>query len=111
MGVAGALGALKRLSTKGGTLRSVLSGNLQGIGEIKVNSIAASELLDLEVAAFGDHHSVLADLVRVAVSAAQTKYGHEFEGTDIVLIGDTPLNVEAALAAGDGVLNALDHPW
>ncbi|GAA1496360.1 HAD hydrolase-like protein [Paeniglutamicibacter kerguelensis] len=65
-----------------------------------MDCIGAAGLLDLDVAAFGDHHTVRADLVQTAVAAAMAKYGHAFEGKDVVLIGDTPLDVEAALAAG-----------
>lgn len=96
----GALEVVERLSVERGIVQSVLSGNLRRIGMLKVDNIGASKYLDLDVAAFGDHHEVRADLVRVAVAAARVKYGHAFEGNDVVLIGDTPLDVEAALSAG-----------
>lgn len=96
----GALEVLTRLGTETAVIQSVLSGNLRRIGQIKVASIGASALLDLDVAAFGDHHTVRGDLVQVAASAAKNKYGHTFAGQDIILIGDTPLDVEAALSAG-----------
>ncbi|WP_368665612.1 haloacid dehalogenase-like hydrolase [Homoserinimonas sp. OAct 916] len=104
----GALRALERLSTEGGIIQSVLSGNLRRIGRIKVDSIGASAYLDLDVAAFGDHHEIRADLVRIAVAAAEAKYGHVFGGQDIVLIGDTPLDIEAALNAGANAIGVAN---
>lgn len=96
----GALEVLERLSVESGIIQSVLSGNLRRIGRIKVDSIGASAYLDLDVAAFGDHHEVRADLVRLAAASAEKKYGDAFEGQNVVLIGDTPLDIEAALSAG-----------
>ncbi|MDQ2742526.1 MAG: haloacid dehalogenase-like hydrolase [Chloroflexota bacterium] len=96
----GALEVLTQLGTETAVIQSVLSGNLRRIGQIKVDSIGASALLDLDVAAFGDHHTVRGDLVQVAATAAKNKYGHTFAGHDIILIGDTPLDIEAALSAG-----------
>lgn len=96
----GALEVLIQLGADTTVIQSVLSGNLRRIGQIKVDSIGASALLDLDVAAFGDHHTVRGDLVQVAATAAKKKYGHTFAGQDIILIGDTPLDIEAALSVG-----------
>ncbi len=45
-------------------------------------------------------HEVRAKLVAVARHAARQAYGTDFSGSSTVLVGDTPLDVEAALAAG-----------
>jgi phosphoglycolate phosphatase len=56
--------------------------------------------LDLDVGAYGDHHEVRAELVHLARARACAAYGREFGGRATVLVGDTPLDVEAALATG-----------
>jgi phosphoglycolate phosphatase len=58
------------------------------------------EHLDLEVGAYGDVHEVRAELVPVARQAARAAYGADFGGRSTVLVGDTPLDVPAALATG-----------
>jgi len=45
-------------------------------------------------------HEVRAELVHVARRAAGSAYGADFSGPATVLVGDTPLDVAAALAAG-----------
>ena len=56
--------------------------------------------LDLDAGAYGDVHEVRAELVTVARRAARRLYGLDFPGAATVLVGDTPLDVEAALATG-----------
>jgi phosphoglycolate phosphatase-like HAD superfamily hydrolase len=45
-------------------------------------------------------HEVRAELVPVARQAARRAYGADFGGRSTVLVGDTSLDVAAALAAG-----------
>src|SRR5262249_41981023 len=56
--------------------------------------------LDLEVGSYGDQHEIRAELVAPARAAAAAAYGQDFGGTATVLVGDTPLDVAAALATG-----------
>jgi phosphoglycolate phosphatase-like HAD superfamily hydrolase len=56
--------------------------------------------LDLDAGAYGEDHEARAELVPVARDAARRTYGLDFPGPATVLIGDTPLDVEAALASG-----------
>jgi phosphoglycolate phosphatase-like HAD superfamily hydrolase len=56
--------------------------------------------LDLDAGAYGDVHEVRAELVTAARHAARQLYGLDFPGAATVLVGDTPLDVEAALATG-----------
>ncbi|MGA9313761.1 MAG: HAD hydrolase-like protein, partial [Solirubrobacteraceae bacterium] len=44
--------------------------------------------------------AVRADLVDVARRNAAARHGHDFGGRATVLVGDTPSDVEAALATG-----------
>jgi len=56
--------------------------------------------LDLDVGAYGNESAIRADLVGLARQRATAAYGAEFGGEATVLVGDTPLDVAAALAAG-----------
>jgi phosphoglycolate phosphatase-like HAD superfamily hydrolase len=57
--------------------------------------------VDLEIGGYGsDPHTTRADLVAVARDKAQRLRGVGIEAADTILIGDTPLDIEAAHGAG-----------
>ncbi len=95
----GAAAAIAALAAAGAR-QSVLTGNIRPLAALKLAAAGLGEHLDLDVGAYGDVHEVRAELVPVARQAAQAAYGADFEGTATVLIGDTPLDVTAALATG-----------
>ncbi|MGW3373263.1 HAD family hydrolase [Streptomyces hydrogenans] len=95
----GAHGALAALAEVPGTVQSVLTGNLRRIGMVKLSAVGLRDHLDLEVASFGDDHLVRAELVEVSRERAAARHCGADAGA-VVLVGDTPLDVEAALAAG-----------
>jgi phosphoglycolate phosphatase len=81
-------------------VQSLLTGNIRPLAEIKLGPLGLTEHLDLDVGAYGDAHEVRAELVPLARSRAARAYGHDFDGQATVLVGDTPLDVAAALATG-----------
>jgi len=83
-------------------VQSLLTGNVRRIAEVKLGPFGLTTHLDLDSGAYGWSHTVRARLVDVARSAAHERHGRRFDRT--VLIGDTPLDVEAALAGGAGVV-------
>ena len=87
-------------AAEGGIRQSVLTGNIRPLAALKLRQAGLNEHLDLDVGAYGDVHEVRAELVPVARLAASQVYGADFGGRSTVLVGDTPLDVEAALAAG-----------
>jgi phosphoglycolate phosphatase len=88
----------------GGIRQSVLTGNIRPLAALKLRQAGLNDHLDLDVGAYGDVHEVRAELVPVARLAASQAYGADFGGWSTVLVGDTPLDVEAALAAGARVV-------
>ena len=84
--------------------QSVLTGNIRPLAALKLRLAGLGDHLDLDVGAYGDVHEVRAELVTVARRAARQAYGADFSGSSTVLVGDTPLDVEAALAAGARVV-------
>ncbi|HUJ04823.1 MAG TPA: HAD hydrolase-like protein [Streptosporangiaceae bacterium] len=121
-GAADALGALAALGARapqpvpagGGTagcgtagrlaaplvVQSLLTGNVRALAEVKLAPLGLTAHLDLNVGAYGNENAVRSELVYLARSRAAAAYGTEFGGQATVLVGDTPLDVEAALAAG-----------
>jgi len=95
----GAAAAVAALAAAG-LRQSVLTGNIRPLAAVKLAAAGLGEHLDLDVGAYGDAHEIRAELVTVARRAARAAYGADFTGPSTVLIGDTPLDVAAALATG-----------
>jgi phosphoglycolate phosphatase len=84
-------------------LQSLLTGNVRALAEVKLGSLGLTTHLDLEIGAYGDEHEIRAELVHLARSRAAAAFGAgpgAVDGERTVLVGDTPLDVEAALATG-----------
>jgi phosphoglycolate phosphatase len=99
----GAAAAITALAQPG-IHQSVLTGNIRPAAALKLELAGLGGLLDLDAGAYGDVHEVRAELVTVARDAAARAYGGSFAGPATVLVGDTPLDVEAALATGARVV-------
>ena len=95
----GAAAAIAALAAAGAR-QSVLTGNIRPLAAVKLAAAGLGEQLDLNVGAYGDTHEVRAELVPVARRAARAAYGTDFGGRSTVLVGDTPLDVAAALDTG-----------
>ena len=85
---------------RGPLVQSVLTGNMQATAAAKLAALDLDQFLDLRVGAYGDAHEIRADLVPLARARAAAAYGGDFAGRATVLIGDTPLDIEAAQLAG-----------
>ena len=85
---------------RGPLVQSVLTGNMQATAVAKLAALDLDQFLDLRVGAYGDAHEIRADLVPLARARAAAAYGGDFAGRATVLIGDTPLDIEAAQLAG-----------
>jgi phosphoglycolate phosphatase len=101
--MAGAPEAIAALASAG-VRQSVLTGNIRPLAALKLRRAGLGEHLDLDAGAYGDVHEVRAELVAVARRAASRAYGTDFAGQSTVLVGDTPLDVAAALATGARVV-------
>jgi phosphoglycolate phosphatase len=91
-------------------VQSVLTGNVRAIAEAKLDAVGLSGYLDLTVGAYGEYHEVRAELVHLARGQAAAAYGREFAGAATVLVGDTPLDVAAALATGARAVGVATGP-
>jgi phosphoglycolate phosphatase len=85
---------LEALNERDDVVQSLLTGNIESNAALKVSAFGLERWLDFEVGAYGsDPHERRSDLVAVARKRAAAKYGAP---TGAVLVGDTPLDVEAA---------------
>ena len=83
--------------------QSVVTGNIRLLAEVKLAALGLRNGLDLCIGAYGDDHEDRTELVQVARRRAAAVHGRTpaaFAGTSTVVVGDTPLDVTAALAAG-----------
>ncbi len=97
--LAGAAEAIAALAAAG-IRQSVLTGNIRPMAALKLSRAGLHDHLDLDAGAYGDAHEVRSELVTAARRAASQVYGADFSGAATVLVGDTPLDVEAALVTG-----------
>ena len=105
-GAAAALSALARYAPREANghepslvvVQSVLTGNVRQIAEVKLSAAGLDSHLDLGIGAYGESHEVRAELVHLARANAARQYGADFAGEQTVLVGDTELDVAAALA-------------
>ncbi len=85
--------------------QSVLTGNIRPVAEVKLAALGLRDPLDLRIGAYGDDHEERTELVRVARRRATAAHVRSacpagFQGPATVVVGDTPLDISAALAAG-----------
>jgi phosphoglycolate phosphatase-like HAD superfamily hydrolase len=88
---------------RGRVHQSVLTGNIRPVAEVKLAALGLRDGLDLCIGAYGDDHEVRSELVQVARRRAAAVHGGspaKFGGAATVVVGDTPLDIEAALTAG-----------
>lgn len=106
----GVAAALARLSAMP-VVQSVLTGNLQPIAKIKLDLMQLAHFLDLDVGAYGSDHHRRAELVPFAVARAEQRYNHRFAHADVVVIGDTPNDIDCGRAVGARTIAVATGPF
>jgi len=112
----GAAAALAALAS--GAHQTVLTGNVRAVAEVKLAALGLRDPLDLCIGAYGDDHEDRVELVHVARRRAAAVHersggnvGARFAGPDTVVVGDTPLDIAAALAAGARAVGVATGPF
>ena len=100
----GAHEVLANLADEPAIHQSVLTGNLREVARIKLEVFDLDGYLDLASGAYGDDDSDRPKLVALAQQRAAERTGVVFGNDATVLVGDTPKDVEAGLAAGVKVI-------
>ena len=91
--------------------QSLLTGNIEPNAELKLAAFELDGLVDLEIGGYGSDHGTRSELVGVARQKAHAKRGFDVAAGDTVVVGDTPLDVDAARAAGTRVVAVASGPY
>ncbi|MBK1786711.1 haloacid dehalogenase-like hydrolase [Prauserella sp. ASG 168] len=96
----GAADALTALAARDGVVQSLVTGNLPEIAEHKLSAFGLHAHLDFEIGGYGSFSAHRPDLVERAVALAEAKHDTRFAPEAVVVVGDTPHDVESALRHG-----------
>jgi phosphoglycolate phosphatase-like HAD superfamily hydrolase len=91
-----------------GQLLGLLTGNLRGIALAKMRKAGLARFFD--TGGFGEESEVRAHLVPVALAKAGEQAGEPIPDSRAVVVGDTPLDVEAARIGGVKVAAVATGP-
>lgn len=108
-GVSAALAALGVLEAAGDVSVGLLTGNFMRGAEIKLGHFDLWRRF--RFGAFGDSHTDRRDLVPVAIDAAARGGAGTFSPRDVVIIGDTPADVDCAHAHGARAIAVATGPF
>jgi phosphoglycolate phosphatase-like HAD superfamily hydrolase len=103
--------AIAAIDERGGAIQSLLTGNIEPNAHVKLGAFGIDELLDMEIGGYGSDHGVRAELVGIAREKTRAKHGVDVPPERITLIGDTPLDIEAAHANGARALAVATGPY
>jgi phosphoglycolate phosphatase len=103
--------ALRRLSTEPDLVQSLLTGNIEPNAKVKLAAFGLDQHLDFEIGAYGSDHRRRGKLVAVALRKARERRDLHLAPADTVLVGDTPLDVAAALAGGARAVGVATGPY
>lgn len=95
--------AIKATAARHRWVSSVLTGNIAENARVKLAAFGLDALLDLPVGAYGADALQRPDLVDIARRRARRERDLP-NGTPVVLVGDTPRDVEAALTTGARII-------
>ena len=90
---------LDALEERDDAVIALLTGNVTGGAEKKLRA-AGLDFARFRLGAFGSDHHVRSELPAVAQRRMHESLGHRLEGADIVIIGDTPADVQCGRGIG-----------
>ena len=92
-------------------LQALMTGNIERNAQLKLAAFDLDGLVDLEIGAYGSERGARSELVDVARRKARAKHGIDVPVAETVVVGDTPLDVEAARAAGARAVAVATGPY
>jgi phosphoglycolate phosphatase len=103
--------ALTRLGLREDVLQSLLTGNIEPNAAVKLAAFGLESLVDLEIGGYGSDHVTRSELVGVARRKALELRGVDVAPPATVIVGDTPLDIDAAHAAGARAVAVATGPY
>ena len=107
----GARESLERLGHEPGVAQSLLTGNIAPNAAVKLGAFGLDTLVDLEIGAYGSDDRRRGRLVAVALEKCARKHAVTLKPPDVVLVGDTPLDVAAAREGGARSVAVATGPY
>ena len=95
----GAHHLLDALEKRKDVIVGLLTGNLDATAALKLRAVGLDPAR-FRVAAYGNEAQARSDLPPIAVSRAEALVGHKFRGKDIVIVGDTPMDIACGESLG-----------
>jgi phosphoglycolate phosphatase len=74
------------------------------VAVVKLQAFGLDGQLDMDIGGYGSDGDTQPPLIRAALARAEAKYGRAFAPADVVVIGDTPLDVVGAHEVGVAVV-------
>jgi phosphoglycolate phosphatase len=106
----GVLDLLNTLATRDDVLLGLVTGNLENTAPIKLDAVGIAPKL-FRVGGYGSDDADRNKLPAIAAQRAEALTGRRFRGRDIVVVGDTPADVDCGRAVGAWtVAVATGHP-
>ena len=103
--------AIRAIDARGGAIQSLLTGNIEPNAHVKLAAFGLDELVEMDIGGYGSDHGVRAELVGIARAKARAKHGVDIPPARVTLIGDTPLDIEAAHANGARAVAVATGPY
>ena len=103
--------ALERLRAEPGVIQSLLTGNVERNALVKLVAFGLAPYVDFGAGAYGSDHRRRGELVAIARGRAEQLHGLELGPRDVVLVGDTPLDVAAAKEGGARAVGVATGPY
>jgi len=96
----GARDVLAALGTRPRVAQTLVTGNIRPVAVDKLAVFDLAGHVDLDIGGYGTDDIVRATLVERSLERAAAKYGHAFRPSEVIVVGDTVHDVDAALANG-----------
>jgi phosphoglycolate phosphatase len=107
----GAAASLERLHGEPGVIQSLLTGNVERNAMLKLRPFGLARFIEFGCGAYGSDHRVRGELVAIACGRTEQAHGTPIDPSDVVLIGDTPLDIAAAREGGARAVGVATGPY
>ncbi|MFE3584114.1 HAD family hydrolase [Streptomyces vinaceus] len=100
----GAAEALAAVHHDGRFVPTVVTGNLRGSAEVKLDALGLINYLDITIGGYASDNSHRPALVRIAQDRAEAVHGIHFDRENTVIVGDSLEDVRTGLEGGARVI-------
>lgn len=92
-------------------VQALLTGNLRPVAQLKLDLLGIAHFFDFDSGAFGSDHHRRRALVPIAAGRAAARHGRPFAGREVVVVGDTPNDIDCGRAFGARTVAVATGPF